>query len=68
MMGFSSSGMRTPIPEHLSFGQKLGKLVGGVNVPRPMGNTTPAAADLSFESIRIFCGDGLSLGAWYCVR
>ena len=38
----------------------------GVNVPKPMGDSTPEDVGLSFETLRIPLGDGVTRGAWYC--
>jgi alpha-beta hydrolase superfamily lysophospholipase len=51
-------------PETLSWSQKAGVLLGGVEIGRPRGARTPADEGLAFQT-RALCGAAGSLEAWY---
>jgi hypothetical protein len=62
---FSGSGERTGAPELLSLGEKVGVLLGGVSIPRPENERTPADLGLAFETLTVTTGEGIELEAWY---
>ncbi len=68
MTHFAGTGPRPKKPEEMPFTEKLGVLLGGLQVPRPRGTSTPADFGLAFESCRIPSTSGLVLGAWHVPR
>lgn len=68
MMHFTTDGQRTSKPENLNAWQKVKVLIGGVNIPRPMGQRSPGnlAGDCGVASIP--GPGGITLEAWYCDR
>src|SRR6185295_5643279 len=65
MTHFIEAGVRTSIPERLSFEQKMTVLFCGVTIPRPRAQATPTEQGLAFDEISIRCQNGIQLGAWY---
>ncbi len=64
MTHYTSAAARTQSPERLSLLGKLGVLFGGVDVPRPASDATPADRGLPFEVHR-FAGGAGRLEAWH---
>lgn len=64
MTHFAAPGVRTEAPERLGVWAKFKVLVGGVSLPRPINERTPAALGLKFETVRFPTSAGLSLEAW----
>ena len=68
MMHFTTGGQRSHKPEDLNAWQKVKVLLGGVNLPRPMGHRSPASLAAGCRALAIAGPDGITLGAWYCDR
>jgi len=80
MMYFKKGGALTHQPEHLSFHEKVGVLLPGVNIPRPGTKLPPTALGAATRSFHIPCSTRakgavgedtggsktIQLGAWYC--
>ena len=64
MTHFAAGGVRTPSPESLSFGQKLGVLCLGANIPRPANQNDPGSLGLVFETHKFFGKDRVELEGW----
>jgi alpha-beta hydrolase superfamily lysophospholipase len=65
MMNFTQHGTRTEKPEELSFFQKVKILLTGVNIPKPLNDSTPKNLDLPFEVHRVKVDDQFELEGWY---
>ena len=65
MSNWSKEGQPSRAPEHLGAFDKLGVLVRGVSVPRPMNERAPSDHGLEYESRTIPNGRGESLGVWF---
>lgn len=65
MLHFTQQGKRTERPESLSFLQKVKILLTGVNIPKPLNDSTPDQCDLPFEVHHFKINNGLELEAWY---
>lgn len=65
MTHFSADGElqrpRASQPWHV----RIGHVIGGVNVPRPRNNHTPAARGLAYETHMITVADGEQLEGWW---
>ncbi len=61
---YTESGERTLSPEQMSWGDKFRTLITGINVPKPVSHTTPAAWSLEYESISLPGREGLLLSGW----
>jgi hypothetical protein len=66
MMYFTTGNARTGEAGKLTFPQKLKVLFLGVNIPKPRSRASPADLAPSTQALRIECGGGINLGAWYC--
>ena len=64
MTHFAPDGSRTPPPERLSAAGKLGVLLTGGRLPRPVNDRTPDLAGLGYETHAID-GGPFALEAWY---
>src|SRR5262249_49558811 len=64
MTHFAADGSRTPPPERLSAAGKLGVLLTGVRLPRPVNDRTPDQLGLGYETHAIE-GGPFALEAWY---
>jgi alpha-beta hydrolase superfamily lysophospholipase len=64
MTHFAAPGSRTPPPEQLSAVGKLGVVLTGVRLPRPVNDRTPDADGLTYETHTI-SGGPFPLEAWY---
>jgi dipeptidyl aminopeptidase/acylaminoacyl peptidase len=65
MTRFAEGGERTGRLEQLGIVDKLGALLSGVNIPRPINRRTPADVQLPFETHRIGSAAGVTLEAWF---
>lgn len=66
MTHYAAAGERTPKPEELSLLDKVGTVLFGVRVPRPVNVSTPADVGLDYETRSILIEDGgESLEGWY---
>lgn len=65
MTRFAEGGERTGRLEKLGIADRLGVLLSGVNIPRPIDRRTPADVQLPFETHRIGSADGVILEAWF---
>ena len=61
---FTPGGDRTKLPAALSLAQKVGVLVDGVRLPRPLNNRTPLDEGMPFETWTIPVEEGVTLEAW----
>ena len=68
MMHFTTGGPRPHKPEDLNTWQKVKVLLGGVNLPRPMGHRSPASLATNCRVFAIAGPEGITLEAWYCDR
>jgi alpha-beta hydrolase superfamily lysophospholipase len=64
MLHFTDGTGRTPRPEQLSIVERLGVLVGGVEISRPKNEQSPADFKLPSETVRFETADGLQLEGW----
>lgn len=65
MTRFVESGGRTGRPEQLSVVERIGLLLSGMRIPRPINRRTPAALGLPYEPHRIPSAGGAVLDAWF---
>lgn len=65
MLEFSRTGKRTGLPETLSFSEKLGVALFGVNIPKPQNTKCPGDFGLAFDTYRFPNGLKDTLEAWY---
>lgn len=65
MTRFLPRGHRTPPPEALTWGDKLGLVWSGAAIPRPPNRWTPRDVGLPFEPHRFTTADGLALEGWH---
>ncbi len=65
MLHFSQHGERTVKPETLSWGQKIKTLLMGVNIPKPINDSTPDDLGLAYETHYFKVDDDIELEAWY---
>lgn len=65
MLHFSQQGQRTHKPEALSIWQKIHTLLAGVNIPKPLNNSTPDKYGLAYETYYFDVNDETELEAWY---
>jgi alpha-beta hydrolase superfamily lysophospholipase len=68
MLNFTRSGERTSKPEKLSFADKLGVLIKGVNLPRPVSDLPPTTLAADCQSFLITEANAIKLSAWLCDR
>ncbi len=61
---YTGNGVRTPPPESLTWPDRLRLLVRGIQVPKPVSHTTPAAWMLAYENVMVPGRDGLTLSGW----
>jgi alpha-beta hydrolase superfamily lysophospholipase len=66
MMYFTANGTRTRQAETLSRAEKIRVLFSGIELPRPVADTTLASLGPEWEAATITCTNGVRLGAWYC--
>jgi pimeloyl-ACP methyl ester carboxylesterase len=64
MTHFVSDGVKTAIPEKLSFPAKLKVLLTGVTVPHPLNLKDPSSVGLPFSTVQFPGGSTASLEAW----
>ncbi|MDA0989580.1 MAG: alpha/beta hydrolase [Verrucomicrobia bacterium] len=64
MLHYTTGGERTPSPEKLTWRQKLGVIVCGVENPKPLNDRTPVVVGLAFTTHRIAIDSGSSLEVW----
>jgi hypothetical protein len=64
MTTFASGGKRSARPEELSLLGKVGVLLTGISLPRPVNEKTPAEVGLDYETLEIRGDDGIVLEAW----
>lgn len=67
MTHFTAGNSRTPEPEKLTLGQKIGVVLHGVRIPHPRTTASPLDLGAATRSLRIDCSNGIVLGAWYCL-
>lgn len=65
MLHFTKQGQRTNRPEALSLWQKISILLTGVNIPKPLNDSTPDTYDLAYETHCFGVNDETELEAWY---
>ncbi|MEO8287705.1 MAG: alpha/beta hydrolase [Chloroflexota bacterium] len=66
MTHYAPAGVRTPKPEEMSFGEKIGAVLTGVTVPRPQNEHTPSDVGLLYETNTIPAGnEGETIEGWY---
>lgn len=65
MTRFVEAGERTGGPEQLSVLDRIGVLLSGVRIPRPINRRTPAELGLPYESHRIPSAGGAALDGWF---
>ncbi|MBX7183766.1 MAG: lysophospholipase [Vicinamibacteria bacterium] len=64
MTHFAAAGPRTGKAETLSWGQKLGVLAVGVQIPKPRNDKTPLERQMPFDTWMIEVEPGITLEAW----
>jgi len=67
MTHFTAGGVRTAQPEALGLMAKVGVLLLGVDIPRPVSDLSPTALAPDCRELRFPSGDA-TLAAWYCDR
>src|SRR5262245_2036922 len=65
---WAAAGPRTPPPQKLSFGEKLGVLVSGARIPKPQNRYRPSDLGLPYERHVFRAADGVALDAWVIPR
>ncbi|MBI5595942.1 MAG: alpha/beta fold hydrolase [Elusimicrobia bacterium] len=55
---------RTPSPDRLSAVEKMGVLLSGVSLPRPVNRQAPSEAGLAYSTRSLRSADGTELEAW----
>ena len=65
MTHFVSGGARTPSPQHMSSVQKLGAVLTGVRLPKPLNTMTPGTFHLPYTTHRYRGADGTEYEAWH---
>ena len=65
MTHFVAAGARTAPPEQLTTASKLGVLLTGVTVPRPVNHETPAGYGMAFTTHRTRSSDAIDLELWH---
>jgi alpha-beta hydrolase superfamily lysophospholipase len=65
MTHFVESGARTAPPEALSRWQKIGVILVGVQIPRPINVWTPEDAGLAYQTVRFGGASGQDCEGWY---
>lgn len=61
---YTEHGNRTPPPESLTWPDRLRILLRGIEVPKPVSHTTPAAWMLPYNEVAVPGRDGLTLSGW----
>lgn len=65
MTHFVAGGAKTPGPDELSAASKVGVLLTGVRLAKPVNTITPATLNLPYETVRYRGGDGTDYEAWH---
>lgn len=65
MTRFVETGERTGVPEQLSLLDRIGVLLSGVRIPRPINRRTPADLAMPYESHSIPAAGGIMLECWF---
>ena len=65
MVNWVEGEARTQKPERLGLLQRLGVLLAGVSIPRPVNRLTPQDVGLAYETHGFPNGRGVELEAWY---
>lgn len=65
---YRDGGERTPSPESLSWARKLGVLITGIRVPKPVAHSDPSDFGLTFSDISVPGREGMALAGWLIDR
>lgn len=64
LLNFSPHANEPTPAEKLSFLRKIAKAVGGISIPRPRNDRTPADVGMTYETRHIRSADGTKLEGW----